>query len=131
MLYDGECGLCDRSVRFLLPRDSGRVLTFAPLQGPTAESLRGRLNVPRDFDSMLFVRDAGTSAESLLVRSSAVLQIFDVVGGGWRVLSWLRVVPRPLRDAVYAFVAKRRTVWFGRLPACRVPNAADRDRFLD
>ena len=75
VLYDGECGLCDRGVRFLLPRDRARVLTFAPLQGTTAERLRTRLNVPRDLDSLLFVRDAESPQEVLFVRSSAVLQI--------------------------------------------------------
>lgn len=131
MLYDGECGLCDRGVRFLLPRDRARVLTFAPLQGSTAERLRTRLNVPRALDSLLFVRDADSPQEVLFVRSSAVLQILDVLGGRWRVLSWLRAVPRLLRDATYAFVAKRRAVWFGRLESCRVPVEGDGDRFRE
>ena len=130
MLYDGECGLCDRGVRFLLPRDRARVLTFAPLQGESAKELRARLRVPDEFDSMLFVRDAGTSEEKLYVRSTATLGILDVIGGPWRWLSWLRVVPAPLRDALYAFVAKRRIVWFGRLESCQIPDESERDRFL-
>jgi predicted DCC family thiol-disulfide oxidoreductase YuxK len=131
LLYDGECGLCDRAVQFLLPRDRGRVLTFAPLQGSTAAALRSRLAVPRELDSLLLVLDAGSPGERLLTRSSAVLGSLDVIGGIWRLLSWLRLVPRPVRDAVYVFVAKRRAIWFGRLPACRVPTPAERDRFLD
>ncbi|MDH3405000.1 MAG: DCC1-like thiol-disulfide oxidoreductase family protein [Acidobacteriota bacterium] len=131
VLYDGECGLCDGAVQFLLKKDRARVLHYAPLQGSTAAVLRRRLRVPDEIDSLLFVRDAGTARETLLVRSSGVLAILDVLGGPWRVLSWLRVVPRLLRDAVYAFIAKRRTVWFGRLDACRVPELAARERFLD
>lgn len=131
VLYDGECGLCDRAVQFLLLRDRGRVLTFAPLQGKAAAALRERLAVPRELDSLLLVRQAGSAREELFVRSSAVLEILDLIGGVWRLVSRLRLVPRPLRDALYVFVAKRRTIWFGRLPACRVPAAGERDRFLD
>jgi predicted DCC family thiol-disulfide oxidoreductase YuxK len=131
LLYDGECGLCDRAVQFLLARDRGRVLTFAPLQGSTAAALRTRLAVPRELDSLLLVLDAGSPEERLLSRSSGVLASLDVIGGVWRLLSWLRLVPRPLRDALYIFVAKRRAVWFERLPACRVPTPEESDRFLD
>ncbi len=35
VLYDGECGLCHRSVKFLLKRDRHQ-LWYAPLQGETA-----------------------------------------------------------------------------------------------
>jgi predicted DCC family thiol-disulfide oxidoreductase YuxK len=42
----------------------------------------------------------------------------------------LRAVPRPLRDAVYDWVARRRYGWFGKLDACRVPGPGMRSRFL-
>jgi len=131
VLYDGECGLCDRTVQCLLDADHAGVLFYAPLQGPTAAGLIERLGVPRDLDSLLFVRDAGGQEEKLLVRSSGVLAICEVVGGGWRLLSWLRVVPRPLRDAVYEFVAKRRRIWFKPLDSCRIPTSEATRRFLD
>jgi predicted DCC family thiol-disulfide oxidoreductase YuxK len=130
VLYDGLCGLCDRAVSFLLRVDRGGVLSFAPLQGEAAAVLRRRLEVPESLDSMLFVRDAGGAGERVLVRSSGVLAALDAVGRGWRIVAWLRLVPRPLRDAVYDFVARRRTRWFGRLEACRVPSAEQRARFL-
>jgi predicted DCC family thiol-disulfide oxidoreductase YuxK len=42
---------------------------------------------------------------------------------------WL--VPRPLRDLAYDFVARRRTRWFGRRSSCRVPTPEERGRFLE
>jgi predicted DCC family thiol-disulfide oxidoreductase YuxK len=131
VLYDGECGMCDGIVQSLLKRDRSGVLYYAPLQGPTATEITARFGVPDDLDSLLFVRDAGGADERLLIRSSGALAILDVLGGGWRMLSWLRIVPSALRDAVYAFIAKRRTLWFGRLETCRVPEPAVRERFLD
>jgi predicted DCC family thiol-disulfide oxidoreductase YuxK len=41
------------------------------------------------------------------------------------------IVPRPLRDAIYDLVARRRYRWFGRRETCMVPGPGIRDRFLD
>jgi predicted DCC family thiol-disulfide oxidoreductase YuxK len=43
----------------------------------------------------------------------------------------LRVIPRPVRDAVYGFVARHRYQWFGRRPACLVVEPRHRSRFID
>ena len=42
VLYDGMCGLCDKSVQWLLDHDPDGKLRFAPLQGPTAASILER-----------------------------------------------------------------------------------------
>jgi predicted DCC family thiol-disulfide oxidoreductase YuxK len=131
VLYDGVCGLCDRSVQRLLAEDRGRVLTFAPLQGETAAALRRRRPTLEAIDSMVFVRDEGTPAERVFVRSRAVVAVLDALGGFWRVVSWLlRALPPPLRDAAYDAVARNRYGWFGTLDACRLPSAADSERFV-
>lgn len=130
VLYDGVCGLCDRSVQLLLARDRRRVLTFAPLQGETATALGRRRPALAAVDSMVFVRDEGTPAERVFVRSRAVVEVLAALGGRWRVVSWpLRAVPPPLRDAAYDWVARNRYGWFGRRDACRLPSAGDRERF--
>ena len=53
------------------------------------------------------------------------------LGGGWRLLSVLRIIPTPLLDVVYRLVARVRYRVFGQLEACPIPSAADRARFLD
>lgn len=157
LFYDGVCGLCDRAVRFLLARDRERVLLFAPLQGPTAAAVLGRLGLAAVLpapggasgsgagaadgegsgaahgapQTMVFVRDEGTPAERAFLYSAGVLAALDAIGGVWRLVSWLRVVPAPLRDLVYRQVAAHRYRWFGRFDACRLPAPGDRDRFLD
>jgi predicted DCC family thiol-disulfide oxidoreductase YuxK len=40
-------------------------------------------------------------------------------------------VPRPLRDLVYDFIARRRLRWFGTRASCMVPTKELRARFLD
>jgi predicted DCC family thiol-disulfide oxidoreductase YuxK len=41
------------------------------------------------------------------------------------------VIPRPLRDRIYAGVARRRYRWFGKREQCMVPTPAVRLRFID
>lgn len=130
VLFDGVCGFCDRLVGFLIERDAAARLRFAPLQGETAAALRARHpEIPVDLETLVYV-DASGDSERVYLRSEAALRIFGELAGGWRRLRWLRVVPRPLRDAGYRLFARVRYRLFGRLSACRVPAPAERARFL-
>ncbi len=127
VFYDGVCGLCNRTVQFVLKRDQARKIVFAPLQGETAKR---RVDLPDDLRSIVFVMNHGTAQEEIYFRSDAVLRILDQLGGFWRVVSWLRIIPRPLRDAIYNAIARRRYQWFGKFDKCRVPSPEVRARFL-
>ena len=127
VFYDGVCGLCDRTVQFLLKRDTAQRFMFAPLQGATATQ---RTDLPDDLKSIVFVVNHGTAQEEIYFRSEAVLRILDQLGGIWRVISWLRIIPRSLRDAMYNVIAQRRYRWFGKFDTCRIPSPEVRARFL-
>lgn len=148
VLYDGVCGLCDRSVRFLLAEDREGVLHYAQLQGDPARGLLAREGPEAQDDraeaaeapgaeadpgapeTMVLIRDAGSDRERAFERSTAVLVTLDLIGGVWRPISWLRAVPAPLRDAAYRFIAANRYRWFGRYDVCALPPPAARKRFL-
>jgi predicted DCC family thiol-disulfide oxidoreductase YuxK len=62
--------------------------------------------------------------------STAALRIARHLRAPW---SWARlfvVVPRPIRDLVYRFIATNRYRWFGKSDTCRVPTPQLRSRFL-
>jgi len=128
IFYDGHCALCHRAVKFVLNHDrSGAAFRFAPLQGETFQA-----RVPVDLrggmpDSMV----VQTEDASFLVRSDACIHILRRLGGGWRILAALAAaVPRPLRDALYALIARIRYRAFGRRDdLCPVVPAELRDRF--
>ena len=125
IFYDGECGLCNRFVWYLIRRDPGAIFQFAPLQGETAKKL---LPVPPDNPddwAIVLVDDTGMHQAS-----DAVLRALCRLGGIWTLLHVLRAVPRPIRDAVYMYVARRRFYWFGKADACPVPTMDERLRFL-
>ena len=131
VLYDGVCGLCDRSVRFLLDIDREGVLHYSSLQGVLAGKLRRRLDFDFDLSRVVFIEEMGSDRERVSTASTAVLRILNVVGGPWRWLSWLRLVPRPLRELIYGWIAAHRYRWFGKLDSCRLPSSDLRQHFLD
>jgi predicted DCC family thiol-disulfide oxidoreductase YuxK len=129
VLYDGECGLCDRSVRFLLDKDRERNLVYAPLQGATAATLLDRHPDLEGMDSIVFVRKT-EGGEEVFAFSSAVAEICRELPWPWKGLRLLVLFPRPLRDFVYRAVAKRRLRFFGGAEACRLPTLGEKERFL-
>jgi predicted DCC family thiol-disulfide oxidoreductase YuxK len=132
ILYDGTCGLCDRSVRFVLPRDPRGTFRFAPLQSPWARRALGRHGEsPDDLDTFWVVVDAGTARESVRARAAAVAFVLARLAFPWRVLAAVATLPRVLLDRVYDGVARRRYRWFGRHDRCLAPPPGAAERFVD
>jgi predicted DCC family thiol-disulfide oxidoreductase YuxK len=128
LFYDGACGLCHRSVLFVLAHDRAGVFRFAPIGGPSfAASVpaQERGTLP---DAIVVQRSDG----AILVRSDAVAHVLARLGGGWPALgALLRAVPRPLRDVAYDWVARGRKRWFPKPDdACPVVPAHLRARFV-
>jgi predicted DCC family thiol-disulfide oxidoreductase YuxK len=126
VVFDGVCVFCCGGVRFLLPRDRAGRFRFATMQSETGRRLLAVHGMdPNDPVSFLLVERRRAYTDS-----SAALRILMLLGGWWRLAGAFYAVPRPLRDAVYRFVARRRYRWFGRRESCFVPSAETADRFL-
>ena len=124
LLYDGDCGLCARSVSFVLAHESAPTLLFAPLSGSTSRRLIGQAAAPVADSVLLY--EGGRMHQ----RSAAVWRIARHLRWPWRFLTMMAVVPAPLRDLIYDGIAGSRHRWFGQA-ACRRLRPEDRHRFLD
>ena len=81
---------------------------------------------------MVWVEPAGEGrAERVLVRSDAALRVARYLGGPYHLARVAGLLPRPLRDAAYAFVARHRHRLTGGGPRCLIPPPDLRERFLD
>jgi len=155
LFFDGECGVCTRTVRFLLHRDKRRrSLRFASLQGNTARELLGAHPELADVDSLIWFDppdatwgrdedfgggggsgsvDAGPVGVSgrVQVRSDAVITAARYLGGVWGVLAGIAaLVPRPMRDRAYELFARIRRRIPGFRTTCRLPTREEAARFL-
>ena len=133
ILYDGVCGLCNSLVQFLLKHDEGGRLRFASLQSDFAEKVLRRHGFDaKDLDTLHVVENYDQPNERVLQRSDAILRAGRELGGFWTASSSVaRIVPRPLRDLVYRFVATNRYRVFGKYDTCMLPDPTQRSRFLD
>jgi predicted DCC family thiol-disulfide oxidoreductase YuxK len=126
VLFDGVCNLCNGSVQFIVRHDPAGRFRFASLQSEAGQALLRRHGLdPDDLFSVILVEGGRAYA-----RSDAALGIARGLSSAWRAAGALRVVPRPLRDAVYGWVARNRYRWFGKQEACMIPTPELRARFL-
>jgi len=127
VLFDGVCNLCTGSVQFILRHEADDALSFASLQSDAGQALLAGCGLdPDQRESMVFV-----TADDCYTRSDAAVMIAAQLEWPYRALGWTGVIPRPIRDAVYRFVARTRFRVFGRRDECL--HAADglADRFLE
>jgi predicted DCC family thiol-disulfide oxidoreductase YuxK len=127
ILFDGVCNLCNRLTQFIIRRDSapGR-FRFAALQAESGQRLLREHGLSTD-DLETFVMIDRARA---LVRSTAALHVLKRLGFPWSMLYVFIIVPRPLRDWAYRFIASRRYRWFGRRDVCMTPTPDVQSRFL-
>ena len=133
VFYDGLCGLCDRFVRFLLPRDLRGALRFARLQGELARrELVPHGYDPSELDTVFVIAGWRSANQRILTKSRAVLHAVSRLGGVWGTAARVAlVVPAAIADPVYAFVARHRYRVFGQFDACPLPRPEWRQRFVD
>ncbi|TGN26032.1 thiol-disulfide oxidoreductase DCC family protein [Empedobacter tilapiae] len=127
ILFDGICNLCNQSVQFVIEHDDKNQFQFASLQSDFGQNFLKENNLDAtQFDSVVFIED-----DKFYTKSSAALKISKYLDG---ITSWLTIfmiVPKPLRDVVYSFIAKNRYRWFGKQESCWLPTPELKAKFLD
>lgn len=125
IVFDGVCNWCNTWVDFTMARDGGR-FHFATLQSDKGQELLRLLGLPADeFETFLLLQQG-----RVFTKSTAALRVVRQFSGGWPLLSIFILVPRPLRDILYDYVARHRYRLMGKAHTCRVPSARERDRFV-
>jgi predicted DCC family thiol-disulfide oxidoreductase YuxK len=126
IFFDGICNLCNQFVDFVIRKDKTGQFKFAPLQGPTAVA-----KLPKELrESMrsVVLFDDG----KIFTESEAALRVLSGLGQGLALFSRIgHLMPAFLKSGVYRLVATHRYKIFGQRQTCRVPSAAERERFLD
>lgn len=125
ILFDGTCAFCERSVRFIAGRDNG-YFKFGASQNPEGRALLERYGTSREAArSIILIED-----DRIYLRSEAVLRIAGRMRAPWKFASILLVIPRPIRDLAYGFVAAIRLRVAGASNACEIPPPEIRSRLI-
>ena len=126
LLFDGHCNLCNAWVQFIVKRNPAKTIRFASLQSNAGRALLAEHKIAQDYlDSLVLIEE-----ERFSVSSSAALRTLSYLSTWESRLKLLLIVPRPIRDLIYRFIAKYRYKWFGRREQCMIPTAELNERFL-
>jgi predicted DCC family thiol-disulfide oxidoreductase YuxK len=134
ILFDGECGLCNRAVRLLMRWDNWGRLRYAPLQGYGAQKYLREHGLPtQEFSSLVLVPDwEHQERPDYLLKTDALVAALRGCGGlGKTMGNLLGMLPRSFRDRGYDVIARWRYRVFGAWRACPLPNAEWRQRIID
>jgi predicted DCC family thiol-disulfide oxidoreductase YuxK len=113
-------------VQFVVKRDPSAKIKFSALQSEFAKQLLRRFDLPEEVISFVVLIEDDRN----YIKSAAVLRALQYLDGGWKFFTFLRVIPLPLSDVVYDFIARHRYKWFGKYEQCIIPTAETRSRFL-
>ena len=121
VFFDGDCLLCQGAVKWLNRLDGDDYLKFAPLQGETAKDCE----IDLSDDSMAF-----SERGEIYRASEAARRAFWHAGGGGAIIAGiLTVLPKPLRNWGYHWVARNRTRLV-KSEACGIPEQGMKEKML-
>lgn len=138
VLFDGVCNLCNGAVQFVIDHERAPSLRFAPLQSDLAKDLLVEAFGAEEADRLRKGSTGEGSPDSIVVieasrgwtHSTAALRIARHLRAPYRWVAAFIIVPRPVRDLVYRWIARNRYRWFGQSETCRIPTPELKARFL-
>ena len=105
---------------------SSKRFRFTAIQSGYGTRLAQAVGInPDDPDTNAVVH----GGEAFFKSDAALTVLSNLPGWGW--VRMLRVVPKPMRDAVYDLVARNRYRIFGKYERCFVPDAEMRARVME
>jgi len=122
IIFDGICGLCNKSIDILIRLDKNKIFKYTSLQGEYVKTL----GIDEEIDSIICY-DNGT----LHYKSTAILKILRSLGGVWILTSIFYIIPKGVRDFIYDIIAKYRYDIFGKMESCRMPTEDEVALFID
>lgn len=124
-VMDGACVLCASGARLILHFDRADAFRICPTQSALGTALSRHYGLePSDPETWLFLEN-GRAWSGM----EAIIRIGAAVGGPGRLLTLMRVIPRPGREWLYRRIARNRYL-LGKTDICATPDPRLRARLL-
>lgn len=123
VFYDGECGFCNNSVRFIL-KNRKKSFYFISLQSELAQAILSKYNIKIDLKTIYFIE-----GKKIYDRSGAALRIAKNLKGLYQLFYYFgMLVPYFLRDYVYRQIANKRKMFYA--DRCILPEEDEKEFFV-
>ncbi|MFT4536117.1 MAG: putative DCC family thiol-disulfide oxidoreductase YuxK [Saprospiraceae bacterium] len=121
--FDGVCNLCDGFIQWLIKRDCKKLFRYVTLQSELGKMLISASE--KEMETVVLVYKG-----IIYTYSDVGLLSMKILGGSWKVLSYLSIFPKGFRDMIYHFISRNRYSCFGKKDECMVPTAEVKGLFL-
>jgi predicted DCC family thiol-disulfide oxidoreductase YuxK len=126
ILFDGICNFCNRTINIILKYDKDAYFQFAASQSQSGINILQQYKLDQKASASVILIDN----EKVYTKTDAVIQIATHLKGWPRLFSFIKFIPRPIRDFAYDLIAKNRYALFGERASCRIPDASIQHRFV-
>ena len=123
VFFDGVCNLCEASVLFILERDKKNRFLFSQLQSDLAKSTLSSEN--QSLKSFVLLENG-----KVFTKSTAALRVARHLKGIIKLIWVFIIIPKPIRDVIYDFIARNRYRWFGKKNECMIPTPELKAKFI-
>ncbi len=124
VFFDGNCGLCNRSVQFILKHERNQNLQFTSLQSSFAKKVMKEFGMESNYEESILLYQDG----KLFSKSTAVLRIIPFLKWYCYPLLIIWIIPNFILDKVYDLIARNRKRF---AMFCVLPESKHASRFLD
>ena len=126
ILFDGVCNFCYQTIQKVIKAETKNVFVFASLQSDFGQQILQYLGVNKQTDSIVLYQPG----IAYYVESDAVIHIAKKLSGWYPLIQIGQILPKPISNHIYKYVAKNRYKWYGKKDECMIPSAETRSKFL-
>jgi predicted DCC family thiol-disulfide oxidoreductase YuxK len=127
ILFDGVCNLCNSAVQFIIKHDKKDIFRFVALQSDLGKEICDYIGIDQTKIDSIVLYNPGVA---YYYKSSAVIEIVNVLGGIYSLASIFKILPEKLRNYIYDYIAKNRYKWYGKKESCMIPTPELKAKFL-
>lgn len=125
-VMDAQCGLCAKGAMWIASNDRSHKFRIVPMQSELGSALLKHYGMsPDDPLSWLYIQ-RGEAYSSM----DAIIRVGQELGGAWKALVVLRILPRAAQDYLYGVIARNRYRFLGRKSFCDLPAPEIQERIL-
>ena len=123
-VFDGVCVLCSTGASFIMRHDPQGKVRFLSAQSPLGSAIYAHFGLPIDASYLLI------TPEGTFKKTTGFFRLADILGGWFRLGKIFWLIPRPIRDVVYDWVATNRYRLFGKSEQCALLSGEQRARLV-
>lgn len=126
VFFDGDCGVCNFWVQWILERDQHDRFMFASLQSDFGQKFLSERGLETKVFNTLYLWKPG---QYYFVKSRAVLKIANILGGFYKLSAAGKILPVFLSDQVYDLVSRNRMKLANQ--KCFLPDQQQKKKFIE